>query len=407
MEANAPIVAAAAACAVGLVGGFLLAARAPMPSACDEPLDTYDQAMRARREKKKKKKRASASRRRQSLAEQDHDIASDGGDEQAALTVTVRHACPSAVLVPPADHATRAAEELAAQAESQLWLRAEERAAAKVLALEQQNGALLSLEVAEAVQRQQRLDRAACKDEWLCPISKSVMTDPVVAADGHTYEKNCIERWLRRRMTSPMTNEPLPDSELRPNHAMRSQIHSWVAASGALHSLGPARMQAAQSPLPRPARMQAAGSPLPHSPILDHSLRLPVAIESALAAGSAPAGSSSSGPLANSRVFEVENRAHADIIAEGVAVSSAALIAEADVPAPAPAGAHVASAAAPSMPPLLQMNFAKLIEALDMLQPHARLPVRTQTSPRDNLIPGDASDTLLVVTVPSPADYVR
>jgi hypothetical protein len=30
------------------------------------------------------------------------------------------------------------------------------------------------------------LTAAACRDEWMCPISRSLMTDPAVAADGHT-----------------------------------------------------------------------------------------------------------------------------------------------------------------------------------------------------------------------------
>ena len=30
----------------------------------------------------------------------------------------------------------------------------------------------------------------------VCPISHDVMLDPVVAADGHTYERAQIEKWL-------------------------------------------------------------------------------------------------------------------------------------------------------------------------------------------------------------------
>jgi hypothetical protein len=56
-----------------------------------------------------------------------------------------------------------------------------------------------------------------------------VMRDPVVASDGHTYEREAIEAWLRRdHRKSPMTNETLSSTALVPNHNLRSQIGSWT-----------------------------------------------------------------------------------------------------------------------------------------------------------------------------------
>ena len=53
------------------------------------------------------------------------------------------------------------------------------------------------------------------------------MVDPVIAWDGHTYERTPIARWLAEHSTSPMTGETLPDFTLRPNHSMRSQIINY------------------------------------------------------------------------------------------------------------------------------------------------------------------------------------
>lgn len=53
------------------------------------------------------------------------------------------------------------------------------------------------------------------------------MTDPVVAADGYTYERSAIELWLGKRRTSPLTNLPLPSGSLTPNHALRSAVREW------------------------------------------------------------------------------------------------------------------------------------------------------------------------------------
>ena len=69
-------------------------------------------------------------------------------------------------------------------------------------------------------------DEDDAPEEFLCPISMEVMQDPVIAADGHTYERRAIEAWFERAQTSPTTNEPLPHVNLIPNHTIRSMINS-------------------------------------------------------------------------------------------------------------------------------------------------------------------------------------
>ena len=55
------------------------------------------------------------------------------------------------------------------------------------------------------------------------------MVDPVVAADGHTYEQQCIEQWLELRGTSPFTREQLPiDILVFENRAMKHVIELLV-----------------------------------------------------------------------------------------------------------------------------------------------------------------------------------
>ncbi|EOD13194.1 hypothetical protein EMIHUDRAFT_212962 [Emiliania huxleyi CCMP1516] len=53
------------------------------------------------------------------------------------------------------------------------------------------------------------------------------MSDPVMAADGHSYERSAIERWLATKSTSPMTGEALVQSFLAPNH-MAAKYASWA-----------------------------------------------------------------------------------------------------------------------------------------------------------------------------------
>ena len=74
--------------------------------------------------------------------------------------------------------------------------------------------------------------QVAVPDQFVCPITKDMMREPYSTADGHTYERKAIQRWLRSHATSPRTGETLGDKTLRPNHALRSQISEFCATHG-------------------------------------------------------------------------------------------------------------------------------------------------------------------------------
>jgi len=65
-----------------------------------------------------------------------------------------------------------------------------------------------------------------------CPISGQIMKDPVLAADGHTYERSEIERWLTGtpglvdpNNKSPKTGAQLRNQKLVPNSNVKQAIH--------------------------------------------------------------------------------------------------------------------------------------------------------------------------------------
>ena len=55
---------------------------------------------------------------------------------------------------------------------------------------------------------------------------QGVMKDPVIAADGHTYERAAIAAWLNDQTPSPTTQDPLPHPRLVPNLLIKSAIAS-------------------------------------------------------------------------------------------------------------------------------------------------------------------------------------
>ncbi len=58
----------------------------------------------------------------------------------------------------------------------------------------------------------------------LCPLTRAVMRDPVLCADGVTYERAAIAAWLTKHGTSPQTGLPLAEHHLVPNHSLRSVL---------------------------------------------------------------------------------------------------------------------------------------------------------------------------------------
>jgi hypothetical protein len=60
----------------------------------------------------------------------------------------------------------------------------------------------------------------------VCPLSLTIMKEPVMASDGHTYEKNAIQSWMVQKKTSPISRDKLLP-HLFPNIQLRNQIDDW------------------------------------------------------------------------------------------------------------------------------------------------------------------------------------
>jgi hypothetical protein len=56
----------------------------------------------------------------------------------------------------------------------------------------------------------------------VCGLTGEPLRDPVIAADGYTYEREAIEAWLALgNACSPVTRQPLRSAVVRPNFAVR------------------------------------------------------------------------------------------------------------------------------------------------------------------------------------------
>ena len=55
---------------------------------------------------------------------------------------------------------------------------------------------------------------------FCCPISGALMKDPVIAPDGHSYDRHSIIQWLANKAESPITRQPMTAQDLKPNRAL-------------------------------------------------------------------------------------------------------------------------------------------------------------------------------------------
>jgi len=71
-------------------------------------------------------------------------------------------------------------------------------------------------------------ERRVVPETFFCPISHSLMKDPVIVAEtGQTYERNQIEQWLNDHSVDPLTNLELKNKLLIPNIALRNTIQDF------------------------------------------------------------------------------------------------------------------------------------------------------------------------------------
>ena len=68
--------------------------------------------------------------------------------------------------------------------------------------------------------------------QFLCPLTKRVMREPVQIFDDFSYEKAAIVAYLKAHRRSPMTHEPCDGDDERvllPNRKLRHRIHTFWA----------------------------------------------------------------------------------------------------------------------------------------------------------------------------------
>jgi hypothetical protein len=64
-------------------------------------------------------------------------------------------------------------------------------------------------------------------EEFICPLSKKMMEDPILAADGIIYEANAFETWILTKDVSPTTGKPLSSKKFTRCESLRNTIQQY------------------------------------------------------------------------------------------------------------------------------------------------------------------------------------
>lgn len=94
---------------------------------------------------------------------------------------------------------------------------------------------VLDCRITEQAEPKCKVETICCfnPEDFRCPISLELMTDPVTVSTGQTYDRSSIQKWLKAgNMICPKTGERLTNAELVPNSALKKLIFHFCADNG-------------------------------------------------------------------------------------------------------------------------------------------------------------------------------
>lgn len=65
-------------------------------------------------------------------------------------------------------------------------------------------------------------------DDLICPITHSVMHNPVVTEAGTVYEEWALRNHLASSKKDPLSNQPISADDLRPVYVLRSKAKEYA-----------------------------------------------------------------------------------------------------------------------------------------------------------------------------------
>jgi U-box domain len=68
--------------------------------------------------------------------------------------------------------------------------------------------------------------------DFVCPITKKLMLNPMMAKSGYNFERDAIVAWVTEYGTCPLSRKPLQHHDLITNHSLKQKIQFWCHNNG-------------------------------------------------------------------------------------------------------------------------------------------------------------------------------
>lgn len=73
-----------------------------------------------------------------------------------------------------------------------------------------------------------RNNASSIPKDFICPLTKEILYDPVMTSDGASYERQAIDLWLKKSNISPVTKSVIESNILLPNFALKQFIKDYL-----------------------------------------------------------------------------------------------------------------------------------------------------------------------------------
>jgi U-box domain len=98
--------------------------------------------------------------------------------------------------------------------------------------LQQPNITMSFSTIAANVNVNSQAQHADIPANFICPLTKTLMVNPLMSKTGHSFDRDAIMAWVSKNGTCPITGKPLNASDLITNHALRIKIDFWCNNNG-------------------------------------------------------------------------------------------------------------------------------------------------------------------------------
>lgn len=72
------------------------------------------------------------------------------------------------------------------------------------------------------------------EEDVTCPITLTIMSEPVIMLDGKVYEKDAIKKWLQDHSSSPLTRKNMSNAPIIVSISYQKLIREYISSGNTI-----------------------------------------------------------------------------------------------------------------------------------------------------------------------------